>query len=150
MTLNEVALSLLWTAFLLAAVPRMRRYWSGEPPADLERALRRIWPYSEAALQGWLRAQTAMYIGAWFLLFAYLSAVLHPSAAQSTRPILAWIVPAAFAGVVVMVAMAASIVLFNVPKRLVFPALREQEGLLIRWWRVRRGRPPADDRSRLT
>src|SRR5262245_824075 len=142
MPLKEVAVCLFWTALLIVAVPRMRRYWRGEQPAELERTWRRIWPYGEAALQGWLRAQTAIYIGACFLLLAYLPVVLRPIADDSARPILALLLWVGSAGVVIMVAIAVSIVMFNVPKRVVFPALRDQEGMLMGWWRRRRARRP--------
>jgi hypothetical protein len=145
MTVREGVVLSIWIALILVATLRLPRYWRGEPPVDIERNLRRFWPYSEAALQGWLRALTAAYIAAWFMLFGMLAIVLVPSADQSAGPIVAWIVLASIAGTVAMVAIAASIIMFNWPKRLVFPALREQEGLLSRWWRLRRNRPPADE-----
>jgi hypothetical protein len=141
MTLNEAVISLFWTAGLLAVAPRMWSYWRGEEPADLERNWRRIWPYGDAALQGWIRAQTTLFLAAWFVLLAYFSAVLRSPAEPSARPIIGLALPIGIIGLFAMVVLAASIVLFNWPKRLVFPALRHQEGLLTSWWRRRR-RPP--------
>lgn len=147
MTLQAALVAFFWTGLLLFGVPRMRKYWRGEPPADIERNLRMIWPYGEAALQGWLRALSTFYIAGWFTLFGYLALVLYPFTDPAARRMVALVT---LAGAVVAAGMASSIILFNRPKRIVFPALRDQEGLLTRWWRLRRDRPPADERSSLS
>jgi hypothetical protein len=143
MTLSEiVVLAILITGWLAALLAYRRAWKGGETLAKVERIWRNVWPYSEAALQGWLRAQLAIYIGGSFLLLGYAATVLRPSADASARPNLSMILLIGLIGLVTMFAIAVSIVLFNTPKRLVFPALRDQEGLLVRWWRQRRGRTP--------
>lgn len=98
-----------------------------------------MWPYSEAALQGWLRAQIAIYIAGWFLLLAPVG-ILIRYAAPSVRSLVASVAIAAIVGLLMMVAISASIVLFNAPKWLVVPALRDQEGLVSEWRKSRRGK----------
>ena len=143
MTLFEIVVLGVSTAGWLAALLAYRRAWKGgETLAKVARIWRHVWPYSEAALQGWLRAQLAIYIGGWFLLLGYAAAVVRPTADPSIRPNLSLILLIGFVGLVIMFAIAVSIALFNMPKRLVFPALRNQEGLLVRWWRQRRRQTP--------
>ena len=137
MALSESVIFVLWAGGLLLLMPRMQKLWSGEGLADLERNWRRIWPYGEAALQGWLRASVAFYIGGWFVALAYAAAVLLPTAAGSIKPALVLAVWTGTTGLFVMVAIAIAIVLFNAPKRLVFPVLRSQEGMLKAWSRER-------------
>jgi hypothetical protein len=140
MTLFGVVGDLIWVALLLEALPAFRAMWTGgEGLARVERLWRRVWPYSEEALQGWLRAQAAVYLGGWFLTFAYLAGVLSHSAEGSTRLVLVLVLRIGFIGFAGAIAMAISIVLFNVPKRLALPSLREQDGL-VRSWRLRRRR----------
>jgi hypothetical protein len=127
------------TVALLAALPAFRGMWrGGDALARVERLWRRIWPYSEAALQGWLRAQMAVYIGGWFMTVAYPPAVLLRTSDGPDAPILRAVFWIGATGFIATIAAAISIVLFNVPKRLALPALREQQGLLGGWWHRRR------------
>ena len=131
------------TALLLAALPAVRSVWKGgDALARVERTWRRIWPYSEAALQDWLRAQMAVYLGVSFMTLAYPAAVLSRTSDGSIGPIPSLVLWMGITGFVAMIAITISIVLFNVPKRLALPALRDQEGLLVRWWHLRRRRTP--------
>lgn len=131
------------TVALLAGLPAFRGMWKGgDALTRVERTWRRIWPYSEAALQGWLRAQMAVYLGVCFITLVYPAAVLVRTSNGSTGPILHLALWTGITGFVAMIATTISIVLFNVPKRLALPALRDQEGLLVRWWRLRRRRTP--------
>jgi hypothetical protein len=138
MTGNQAVVLVVLAAGLFAGLPAFRGMWKGgQALGRVERLWRRVWPYSEAALQGWLRAQMAVYLAACFLVLAYPAAVLHHTADGSTQPVLSAVLWAGFAGLVSMVVVVISIVLFNVPKRLALPSLREQEGLLVGWWRLR-------------
>lgn len=137
MILLQVIVGAFWAFLLLAALPSMRRYWKGEPPTKVEWVWRSIWPYGAAALQGWLRAQTSLFISAWIALPGYIAAVLLPTLERHQRPAVELIVTISFAVVMIMAGVAVCAALFNKPKFLVFPALRQQEGLLVGWWRRR-------------
>lgn len=130
---------------LLGALASLRRAWEGgETLARVERTWRSVWPYSEAALQGWLRAQLALVLGGCFMVLAYPAAALSPTEDRSAQTALDLIFWTGVTGFAAMIVMVISIVLFNVPKRLAPPALRDQEGLLSRWWRLRKIRMPKE------
>jgi hypothetical protein len=142
MTTDQMFVAVIMAAALLAAMPAFRGMWrGGDALAKVERLWRRIWPYSESALQAWLRAQMAVYLGGCSLTLAYPALVLMRTSDGSTSPILSVVAWTGVTGFVTMIAFVISIVMFNVPKRLVIPSLRNQEGLLVRWWR-RRSRSP--------
>lgn len=122
----------------LAGFPALRGMWKGgDGLARVERGWRRFWPYGEEALQGWLRAQMAVYLVTWFMLITYPAALMVPAASASTRPLVTLVLWIGLAGFVAMVVATISIVLFNAPKRLALPELRDQEGLLTGWIRRR-------------
>ena len=122
-----------------AGLPAFRGMWKGgDALARVERLWRRIWPYSDAALQGWLRAQMAIYLGWGSIALAYPALVLLRTSDASTKPILSLVFWAGAAGFIAMIVLIVSIVLFNVPKPLALPSMRDQEGLLVRWCRERR------------
>lgn len=130
-------------AVLLAALPAFRGIWrGGDALARAEQLWRRIWPYSESALHGWLRAQVAIYLGGWFLAVAYPTSILLRTSDATIRPTVRLFFWATVIGFLAMVALTITIVLFNQPQRLALPQLRDQEGLLTRWWRRRRNHSP--------
>lgn len=142
MTIFEIAQLGVGAAAFLVALPVFRNVWKGDGLAKFERTWRGFWPYSETALQDLLRASLALYIAVLFVLIAYPSALLLPTAHQPVRFLLGLGTLVGVIGTVGMFGAAICIVLFNSPKRLVFPALRDQEGLLARRRRGDRRKPP--------
>lgn len=132
MTALELFQFSLGVALFLVALPAFRRLWRGEGLADLEQMWRNVWPYSQAALQDMLRATFALYLSGWCLLIAYPSILLLPNARGLGRFLCGLGTLTGVIGTVALIAVAISIVLFNRPKTLVFPALRKQEGMLAR------------------
>lgn len=141
MELSQVIVFAGWSALMVLAFPRLRRAWNGtgDSLANITRIARSFWPYSEAALQGWVRAQVALYIGGLFME-VYPAAVLVHTAEVPTKYVLYLIALVGVIGMFFMAAVAAAIVFFNVPKRLVFPPMRSQHGLLRTWRDARRRR----------
>jgi hypothetical protein len=139
MTTGELFNFVVLAGVALAAVPAFRGMWKGGDGLQrVARLWRRIWPYSEAALQGWLRAQMAIYLGLCFATLAYPAAVLLRTSDGRTNSVLTLVFWTGATGFIAMIATTISLVIFNVPKRLALPALRDQEGLLVGWWRRRR------------
>ena len=141
-TPDAIGFAVLTLVFLLT-LPRARALWRGGPAiAETERFYRSFWPYSDAALRGWLRAQVAGMLDFMCAYVAGTEAVLKSLVPRGAWPILEMLGVIGLAGVFLMTVAVVSIVLFNMPKLLVIPELRGQEGLVAYWRRSRRNHPP--------
>lgn len=140
MPLTDLILILLWAVALIALFPLFRRIWQGGVALDrLEHRWRRIWPYGERLLRGWIRAQVSIYICGYFILFA-LAGVGIAHTEWPLKLLFAATALAGFIGVLLMLVSTVLIILFNAPKFLVIPRLRSEEGLLTRRARSSGGR----------
>src|SRR5215213_5033748 len=139
MTPFEEAVEVVWVALVAIAVRGLRRAWKDRARlARLERIWRNFWPYSETALQGWLRAQVAISLIGFVLAAMYPVAILFRTTSGSTKLTLALIILLGVVAIVLMVGLVIAVALFNVPRFLVFPAMRDQEGVVVQWWHRRR------------
>jgi hypothetical protein len=132
------------TALVLLSVRPFVGYWQGVGVDELRNRYLKVWPYGPSALESWLRAQMALYLALVILVVAYGIALLAASSDAEDRPPLKALSALGFVAFAFMAAVAASIVLFNFPKGLALPSLRNQEGLLISWWRARYRHSRAD------
>ncbi len=133
-----LAVTALLVAVLIFATAKFRGIWSG---ANLDRLRANLswWPYSRMALEGWIRALPVGLVGAYavalgsFALALIRLGVADPYRDWMVRLIVVSLVAAPFAVLVMLL-----IIAFNVPRFLVPPPLRNQEGLVTAWWRRRR------------
>lgn len=133
------------TLVLFGVLPRFRALWrGGEAIVETERFYRRFWPFSDAALQGWLRAQVAILIDFVCIYVAGIGAMLRSLVSPTERLAPELIRLVGLAGLAVMTLIVVSIVLFNAPKRFVIPELRGQRGLVAHWRSSRRGNRPEE------
>lgn len=139
---NATALLICVAILVLAARPFVG-YWRGRGLEDLRRRYQTFWPYGAAALEGWLRAQLVIYAAGCLLTVGLVLALLLPAADQTTRSVLTQLGTTIFVALVITCVLVLSIVLFNEPRRLSLPALRNQEGVVSAWWRQRRHRNAA-------
>lgn len=107
-----------WSATYRAAFPP-------RPPA--------WWTFSESAWKGWRRASGLLLIdGVFFVVGAWVAPLGQRHAIPLAIPLL-------FGGVTLLIAVLANLVIFfNVPKALVAPELRHEEGIAAEWWSRRK------------
>lgn len=132
MNVGNLVTCAIWLAILLVLLPRIRAIWrGGEALHSLERTWSGMWPYGTRSLRAWVRALIPIYACGYFLLFMTVGVFIR-QADRQMRPFLAGVALIRVIGTITMVALAASIILFNRPKWLVIPTMRSDDGLLTR------------------
>jgi len=124
-----IVAALVGSAVLLVRFPA---FWRGETAAASLASLRPIWPLGEPSLHGAVRAGGLALVGFPALMVGALAGKLIAAGAFGQ------------AGVGYLIALACivgslSVVLFNRPRILVPPSMRDQPGAVVEW-RLRRQR----------
>lgn len=129
----------LFAAAIAGATARLPSIWKsgGRNAAS---GFKSWWPYSSAALGGWLRAMPTGILGGWcfvvtlvgLLVAVYFDEWRAPAETVATLGLL---------GMFGCLVLVASVILFNRPRLLVPPSRRSDAGLVHHWTRRRdRGR----------
>ena len=120
--------------FGLALIPRMWREKSAGPPP----ARRRRWSFRAARQEGYARSFPAAMLALTTLVLAMAAVLVEDATAGTVSTVAARVALWAFVAFVVLTAVSATVVLFNVPKFLVPPVARDEPGAIPLWWRGRR------------
>ncbi len=143
-----------WLAFVIffalavAGTYRLPRYWRGE--TSVIPLMSRWWPFGGPLLRGWERSMPAAFASGWSLLVAFVTGSLAAAGKRTdSQPLhdLAYVGIAAIGVFFLSLFVMATVVLFNRPKFIVPPHLRQQPGAVQEWFRAirrRRGSRHAD------
>jgi len=116
--------------------------WRGTLPDKVLAMWRTLWPWSEAALRGYVRSAIALSLAGWTLAVAYgLDLFLGEVSGQASN-LVDVLIDAALVGTFLLLTAVVLVVLVNRPKFFVPPWMRDDEGLLETWRRNRRTPPP--------
>ena len=133
----QVVAFIFMAALSVVALTQLPRIWHGEL-ADLHEAgSRDWWPLGEALRRGFLRGLTVGIVGFTCLLIALAAAIAADAVAGTAAIVLGRTAQAFFLLFVVLLLVDAGVTLFNRPKFVVPPYLRDEPGALAMW--LRRG-----------
>lgn len=138
MSALQVVALIFMTALTVVALTQLRRIWRGELTDLHEAGSRDYWPLGEALRRGFLRGLVVGIVGFTCLLIALAAAIAADELTGTAAAALERTGQALFLLFVVLLVVDAGVTLFNRPKFVVPPYLRDEPGALAMW--LRRGR----------
>lgn len=121
---------------------RLPAFWRGETSPSSLASMRPVWPFGESSLRGAVRAGGLGLVGFAGLMVAALGGDLVHVLEQETvvRFVIATLALTGDMVALVCLAGSVSVVLFNRPRIVVPPSMRDQPGVISAWRMGRRSR----------